>query len=407
MSEVSNTSITPRSQILPTDIANLGYFHPRRRLEEDTNVVAHVPWLIFKYDCHINFEYSASVSLFQYLYKYFFKGPDEAQWSVRKKNGSKPGARETIDQIKDYERGRYVTSIEALTRIAGIHISQKHPGVHRLPVHMPDKARLQMKRVNGSQSTATLLTRYLNRPPHPLLDNMTYIEFGTKCHIVTHDPNKPLHHLEILENIRPRQPQMRIRFYEPGHVGIARMMMVYPRHGDVYYLRAILAHCPANSWEQLRTVDGILYTTFQEAARAQGLFTNNDEALMVFRELLQFGVAPSQLRWVFAVLASEGEPVITLWEDYEADLSADIQDTMLRTNPSPHPSAIRNNTLLAIQDILRGLGKKMVDVGLPEPEEQQQEVDAEIARWGGDPGNLSAFSASLTEDQVSSLYHNQ
>jgi hypothetical protein len=128
---------------------------------------------------------------------------------------------------------------------------------------------------------------------------------------------------------------------------------------------------------------------------------------MVFRELLQFGVAPSQLRWVFAVLASEGEPVITLWEDYEADLSADIQDTMLRTNPSPHPSAIRNNTLLAIQDILRGLGKKMVDVGLPEPEEQQQEVDAEIARWGGDPGNLSAFSASLTEDQVSSLYHNQ
>jgi hypothetical protein len=53
----------------------------------------------------------------------------------------------------------------------------------------------------------------------------------------------------------------------------------------------------------MRTIDGITYGTYQEAARAIGLFDNRDEGIMVFEELVNFGAPPSQLRWIFAVLA--------------------------------------------------------------------------------------------------------
>ncbi len=51
-------------------------------MQEDAFIVPHIPYWIMKFDGHINVEYSASVSLFQYLFKYFFKGPDEVNWKV-------------------------------------------------------------------------------------------------------------------------------------------------------------------------------------------------------------------------------------------------------------------------------------------------------------------------------------
>jgi hypothetical protein len=43
-----------------------------------------------------------------------------------------------------------------------------------------------------------------------------------------------------------------------------------------------------------------------------GLFDNRDEGIMTFEELLEIGALPPQLRWIFAVLAVEGSPVLTI-----------------------------------------------------------------------------------------------
>jgi hypothetical protein len=72
---------------------------------------------------------------------------------------------------------------------------------------------------------------------------------------------------------------MRIRFYQDGHVGVSRIQMVYPRHGDVFYLRALLLHRSARDWADIRTVDGIIHPTHQDAARALGLVDNLSEKL--------------------------------------------------------------------------------------------------------------------------------
>lgn len=127
----------------------------------------------------------------------------------------------------------------------------------------------------------------------------------------------------------------------------------------------------------------MVYGIYQEAARAMGLFDNRDEGIMAFEKLLDSGAAPAQLRWIFAVLAVEGSSAVILWHAHEGTLSADIRDRMLRTTTSPPPDLVRNEVLLSLQTLLQGLGKSLADIGLPEPTEQQQEVDAERLRGVG------------------------
>jgi 7-cyano-7-deazaguanine synthase in queuosine biosynthesis len=118
--------------------------------------------------------------------------------------------------------------------------------------------------------------------------------------------------LEVLEDEYPTRPRMRIRFYKDGHITVSRLQMVCPCHGDVFYLRALLLHRSAQSWADTRTVEGVVYPTHQEAARAMGLFDNRDEGVMAFEELLNLGTAPAQLRWISILLAVEGNPVMSI-----------------------------------------------------------------------------------------------
>ncbi|KAJ7921058.1 hypothetical protein B0H13DRAFT_2318811 [Mycena leptocephala] len=78
-----------------------GYFEHRRHRREDEFVASHIAWLILKYDCHINVEYSMGVNLFQYLFKYFY----ETNWSVRttpRDTGEQSGSiRKPVDEIRD------------------------------------------------------------------------------------------------------------------------------------------------------------------------------------------------------------------------------------------------------------------------------------------------------------------
>ncbi|KAJ7923673.1 hypothetical protein B0H13DRAFT_1864659 [Mycena leptocephala] len=126
---------------------------------------------------------------------------------------------------------------------------------------------------------------------------------------------------------------------------------------------------------------------------------------MAFEELLDFGAPPSPLRWIFAVLAVEGSPVMIIWEAHEDALSADNKDSMLRETSSPPPTLVKNEVLIALQSLLQGLGKSLANIGLPEPTERQEEVNAERLRlrWSGDPSDLCTFKNGLTAEQVATM----
>ncbi|KAI5433936.1 hypothetical protein KIW84_020970 [Lathyrus oleraceus] len=67
----------------------------RRRFDESVSlgkdrsvdnrwVVPYNPWLLLKYDCHINVEICSSIKSIKYLYKYVYKGPDRVAMEVHK-----------------------------------------------------------------------------------------------------------------------------------------------------------------------------------------------------------------------------------------------------------------------------------------------------------------------------------
>ncbi|XP_068478881.1 uncharacterized protein [Phaseolus vulgaris] len=69
-------------------------------------VVPYNPWLLLKYDCHINVEVCSSIKSIKYLYKYVYKGPDRVAMEVHR--GS------IVDEVQQYIDARWICAPEAL-----------------------------------------------------------------------------------------------------------------------------------------------------------------------------------------------------------------------------------------------------------------------------------------------------
>jgi len=72
------------------------------------------PALLMKYRCHINVEYCGSIKAINYLYKYIYKGTDQAYMSCKQYKDEK-------DEIKLHKYGRILTANECHYRISEYH----------------------------------------------------------------------------------------------------------------------------------------------------------------------------------------------------------------------------------------------------------------------------------------------
>ena len=95
-------------------------------------IVEHNKELLQLWDGHANVKYAATVELFEYLYKYLFKGPDKAKYDVTLDDAVE-------DEISEWLRGRYLCATECAWRIFGFHTYDRAPHVMCLPVHLPQQ----------------------------------------------------------------------------------------------------------------------------------------------------------------------------------------------------------------------------------------------------------------------------
>ncbi|GBM67404.1 hypothetical protein AVEN_188003-1 [Araneus ventricosus] len=96
-------------------------------------VVPYNPWLLKKFNAHINVEVCASVKSVKYLYKYVYKGHDAASVKIQKE-----GALDH-DENLSFVEGRYVSAPEAMWRLNEFNLSHKSHTVVRLAVHLPQQ----------------------------------------------------------------------------------------------------------------------------------------------------------------------------------------------------------------------------------------------------------------------------
>lgn len=113
-------------------------------------VVPYNPYLIAKYDCHINVQVATSVEAFKYIFKYIFKGNDEA--SVAFAEDGHPERQH--DEIRNFVNSRYITAPEAMWRIFEFPLHGKSHTVLRMSIHLEGEERVFFQEGNTCNGPA-------------------------------------------------------------------------------------------------------------------------------------------------------------------------------------------------------------------------------------------------------------
>ncbi|KAK1943656.1 hypothetical protein P3T76_005052 [Phytophthora citrophthora] len=160
------------------------------------------------------------------------------------------------------------------------------------------------------------------------------------------------------------------RKYVPS---IGRIVHVSPQDPERCYLRLLLGNIRGpTSFEELRTIDGITYGTFHEAALAAGYLDNDRE----WEECLA-GAAhermPYQLRQLFAIILAYSLPSssLGLWERFKDQLSEDFQRGFDADMDDPR---VEYKALQSVDKILRANNKTLANYALPPLDNYDQDA---------------------------------
>ena len=276
-----------------------------------------------------------------------------------------------MDEIKEYQDGRFLSAGEASWKLLGNNIHWNYPAVVMLPVHLPneqtylmeDGAPVNREAVIAAGDRLDKLTGFFALcREEPAARRLIYPDVVRHYSWSAKVGDRPAHWAK----------RKRGRVNDQGEVEVdtvGRIPMVPLARAEVYHLRLLLFHIKGPvSYEALRTTDeGDVLASFQLACLYHGLIPNDD----VFREVLwevkdtMFG---RHLRKLFCTLLVYHRPsdVRALWDEPEVQRSL-VEDFRRRSHAQNITEVHVNAALADIEDILDGMGQRMSDFDLPLP----------------------------------------
>ncbi|XP_049350419.1 uncharacterized protein LOC125815062 [Solanum verrucosum] len=341
-------------------------------------VVPYNPYLLKRYNCHINVEVCSGVKAIKYLYKYIYKGHDKCAVYIESDEGEK-----FIDEIRSFQDARWVSPPEAMWRIYEFTLSEMQPAVINLQLHLPGKQAVyywkkqNLQNIAGSQFVQqTMLTEYFRMCLNDTdARNYLYREFPK--HYVWNSQSK------VWTKRKSRSVIGRINvgkyytlicgIYELNNK-LTRMIEITanPREGERYYERLLLNHVRGpTSFEDLLTVNGIHCHTFKEAAKERGLLESDDSISECLREAVIFKM-PVALRMLFATILVHCNPtdVRRLWDTYYNDMSDDFQRTHAKS-----AEAKLQSTLKSVNSYLESMGQSVAKFDMPQIQQELHQGD--------------------------------
>ncbi|WOH01414.1 hypothetical protein DCAR_0520798 [Daucus carota subsp. sativus] len=316
--------------------------------------------LLLRFQCHINLEICNNSRSLKYLFKYCLKGHDTATMLIKRKNDNStktasPASKSKVfDEVKHYLDGRYVCASEAAWRIFGFDIHSRWPSVDRLPIHLPESKYVSFKTGDSLQTVCNRADAKLSKleawfvanQKLPEARNYTYAEF-------------PSYFTWL-----PRECKWKYR--QRGEV-VGRLSEVHPTAGDLLYLRMLLLRKKGcTKFEDLRTIDGLLYETYKEACGALGLLQNDKQWHDALSENAHSSF-PHQIREMFVNIlsySSVADPHL-LWKSHWKCMSEDI--LVKRRNATGNfeleltEADIQNYALAEIEKLFSDIGKSLRD----------------------------------------------
>ncbi|CAI6372085.1 unnamed protein product [Macrosiphum euphorbiae] len=286
----------------------------------------------------------------------------------------------------NYVNSRYVSPPEAVWRLFSYKLHGKSHVVVRLPVHLEGRQNVyfapgqEEERLQNQAVRRTKLTQFFE---------LNATNAAARQYLYR---DIPMHYTwqKNFKQWRPRVNRMIT-------VTLARMYVVSLLDRDRFHLRLLLLNRRGpQSFQDIRTMDGVVQETYTAAAIALGLLEDD----LAWRHCLAESAdmdPPWQLRYLFVTILVHCLPSdpLALYEANEAYLMEDFNRRLQDVDRA------RAACLAAIEDLLRGHGKSpSVDYGLPladplllEPLQDDNELFREIdaaARWAQQVDTLNA-----------------
>lgn len=106
----------------------------RGKILDNRWVVPYNPYLVTKFNCHINVKICSTIKSVKYLYKYIYRGHDCVAFNLIDKEDYKK-----IDEIQNFQSARWITPPEPAWRIYGFTLNEMYPSVYSLQLHLEDQ----------------------------------------------------------------------------------------------------------------------------------------------------------------------------------------------------------------------------------------------------------------------------
>lgn len=322
-------------------------------------VVPYNPFLLAKFNCHMNVEICSDIKVVTYLYKYICKGHDKIAFYMHEND-----KQTEVDEIKEYQSARWVSPHEATWRLFGFPISEMAPSVYHLQLHLEGQQYVSFK---STESINTIIR-------NPMIRKTMLTEF-----FVMNQTNKDAQQLNLLYKEFPQyfvwSTSYKMCTRRKQRTIIGRVMICHPIEGERYYLRLLLMNVRSpKSYEDLRMVNGTYCTTFRESAEKRGLLHSDNSLTDCMIEAVSYQL-PYSLRRLFATLLVYCNPTNPkeLWEQFEDSMSEDFKN--LR---SIEQRDVRHRVLNHINDELHSMGHDINEYKLVSENIQSSTIEREV-----------------------------
>ncbi|XP_008180455.1 uncharacterized protein LOC103308586 [Acyrthosiphon pisum] len=294
-------------------------------------VVPYNPYLLAKYDAHINVEVCSTVKSVHYI------------------------------------NSRYVSPPEAVWRLFAYKLHDISHTVVRLPVHLENYHNVYFSRgqeLQGVQNNAlprTKLTAFFALNERNV-DARQYLYHEIPTHYTWQVSSK----------------EWRLRQRQAPCETLYRMYVVNSLDRDRFHLRLLLLHRRGpRTFRDLKTVNGVVHATYAAAAVALGLLKDDEAWRACMTESSALDTA-TQLRYLYVTILLFCQPTdpVDLYRRFEVNMMKDFNRRFQNVDRA------RAACLKVIRDLLRARGKSLDDYGLLSPDEDLLEPDQDDPMFG-------------------------
>ncbi|XP_023741901.2 uncharacterized protein LOC111889982 [Lactuca sativa] len=242
---------------------------------DNRNVVPYNKILMKQYQAHMNVEWCSQVGSIKYLFKYINKGPDRITTSIVDPTKKK---KQQIENNDDEEIGecyncRYISACEACWRLFAYDIHYRTPPVERLSFHLENKQPVVFK---PNQH----LNQVVSKPTVAASQFLAWME----CNKHDEDARK-LSYVEFPTKYVWNKSDKIWTKRKTKSKALGRLNHVSPKAGDIYYLRILLNKIKGpTSYEDIKTINGIVHDSYKDACYALGLLDDNREYISSINE---------------------------------------------------------------------------------------------------------------------------